>query len=464
MAALTRPTEATYVIHEKVTVDTTDREDHTFSGIMFPIKCKDILPVAQIVINSIAVRGELGPVTVWVTNDDVNTFSESTTSTARRQSKEPRRTSRGNTLRNLASVLSKRASSAVSTSVKQSRTGKISLKPQHWTKIYSQTHSPSYRAYTSLDISSNPIVLKPSQVRGIYIHSTLDGDEAIVYDNRQQDKTHDDNFITVLPGRAHVSSEPFGSVPLWGYGSAWRDNREFVGKISYGVVYRLWNPNEHKNFAGNKFQNVVRTMFACQRRRDSPLSRLPDDVIFYIMNMCRWDCFGDGYGDFSEYKKKCRKVAILLDGTRGEAVTRADAARAASGSITCGGDTCSDGQCKQNTAGRSDGVNEMEDDGGSDGDGEGEGDDDDDDDDSDMDTTYDHGDHTSSNTFYFTNADDCTSSDEDNAPAERRAREEGQRRMWTRHNHRFLFQLGGLRAQFLTNSDGDCDDNDSEEA
>ena len=35
------------------------------SGIMFPVKCKDILPVDHVVINSVAVRGALGPLTVW---------------------------------------------------------------------------------------------------------------------------------------------------------------------------------------------------------------------------------------------------------------------------------------------------------------------------------------------------------------------------------------------------------------
>lgn len=428
MAALTRPTEANYVMHEKVTVDTTDREDHTFSGIMFPIKCKDILPVSQIVINSIAVRGRLGPITVWLTNDNVSTVPETTVSTTDFQSTEVRRPTRDDSTQTMASLIRKRVS-AVSTRGKDNRTGKISLKPQHWTKIYSQTHTPSHRTYTSLDISSNPIVLKPGQVRGIYVHSTLDGDEAIVYDNRQHEKTHDDNFITVLPGRAHVSSVPFGAVPLWGYGSAWRDKREFVGKISYGVVYRLWNPIEYKHFGGNKFQNVVRTMFACQRRWESPLSRLPDDVIFYIMNMCRWDCFGDGYGDFTEHKKKCRKVAMLPVGTGGEVVTRANVAKSASGTAS----------------GRDEG-NDTEDD--------------DSNDDSDSDMGYNHGDHTSSNTFYFANVDECASSDEENAAAESRTREEGRRRMWMRQNHRFLFQLGGLRAQFLANSDGNDTDSD----
>lgn len=84
----------------------------------------------------------------------------------------------------------------------------------HWTKIYEKVHKPSRRSYEELDLSENPIILKPGDVRGIYIHSTIESDTGIVYDNQQKIKTHDDKFITVLPGRAHVSPEPFGKVIL----------------------------------------------------------------------------------------------------------------------------------------------------------------------------------------------------------------------------------------------------------
>jgi hypothetical protein len=91
------------------------------------------------------------------------------------------------------------------------------MKKKFWTKIYEKTHKPCVVGYKELDFSSNPIVLKPGQVRGIYIHSTRRGDTAIVYDNKEKRKTHDDSFITILPGRAHVSEKAFGSVPIWGW-------------------------------------------------------------------------------------------------------------------------------------------------------------------------------------------------------------------------------------------------------
>ena len=43
---------------------------------MFPIKCKRSLPVQKVVINSISVRGRLGPLTVWVTKDDEGASSK----------------------------------------------------------------------------------------------------------------------------------------------------------------------------------------------------------------------------------------------------------------------------------------------------------------------------------------------------------------------------------------------------
>jgi len=258
MACLNRATKANYVIHDSVEAETSDREDHTFCGIMFPVKAKDYLPVDHIIINSIAVRGALGPLTVWVTKD---------------------------------SELG----------------GSISCNKKHWKKLYEKTHPPSYRAYKELDLSKSPIVLKPGQVRGIYIHSTRRGDEAIVYDNKEKQKTHSDSFLTILPGRAHVSEKVFGSVPIWGWGSAWRDNREFVGQIKYGACYRLWNPSENMSFGG-RFQSTARALFMCQRRPGCVFAMLPDDALYYILNMCRWDWCGDEADNLRREQKDLRRA------------------------------------------------------------------------------------------------------------------------------------------------------------
>lgn len=179
-----------------------------------------------------------------------------------------------------------------------------------------EIYRSSRRQYCTLDLGTNPIILKPGEIRGIYIHSTLESDQAIVYDNRQQLKTHDDNFLTVLPGRSHVSTEPFGYMPIWGHGNSWRDNREFVGRINYGVVYKLFNPSEYLKF-GSNFRSLSRVLFMCQRRWESTFSMLSDDCIFYILNMCRWDWMEDTFEDLRAHKRKIKTIEAqrVLDAT-----------------------------------------------------------------------------------------------------------------------------------------------------
>jgi hypothetical protein len=90
-------------------------------------------------------------------------------------------------------------------------------------------------------------------------------------------------------------------------GSAWRDNREFVGQIKYGACYKLWNPSENLSF-GTNFRSVARTLLMCQRRTASPLSRLPDDAIYYIINMMRWDWVNDTSVEMVREQKNARRI------------------------------------------------------------------------------------------------------------------------------------------------------------
>jgi hypothetical protein len=217
------------------------------SGVLFPVKCKDLLPLDHLIIKTIAVRGGLGPLTVWVSNEDEGNGDN-----------------------------------------------QVRLNPAYWTKLYEKTHRASKRAYKTL-VLEKPIILKPGQVRCIYIHSTLPNDEAIVYDNSyygMSSKRYEDEKLAILTGRAHVSPEVFGQEPIWGWGNAWRDRREFVGRLEYGTVYKLWNPQVQPKF-GSNFQDCSRTLSLCQRRWESPFSSLPDECIYYILNMCRWDWFDD---------------------------------------------------------------------------------------------------------------------------------------------------------------------------
>lgn len=268
---------------------------------MFPLECKELLPIDRLVVTSVSVRGHLGPMTVWVSNDPDEEVIK-TKKTNSPSSKHSMRT-RGQTNTNGPDI--------------SSRTHKkpmITANKKKWTQIYSKTLGPSPYTYRDLDLSENPIILKPGQVRGIYIHSTLPGDEAIVYDNYHsniESEIPEDSFICLRPAMAHVSCKPFGKRPIWGWGDAWRRDRKFVGKINYGVVYKLWNPKQHLTF-GNKFQELAMNLFACQRRFESPLSRLPDDCIFYVLNMCKWDWVGDDPKGMLEIQKKRKAKLDLL--------------------------------------------------------------------------------------------------------------------------------------------------------
>jgi ferric iron reductase protein FhuF len=116
---------------------------------MFPIRAKTMLPVERIIIESVAVRGQLGDMSVWISNID---------------STEPS------------------PSNDVTTADESNRMTSIRLTAKYWTKIYQQKHKPSPRSYATLDLSSTsseyytPVVLLPGQVRIMYIHSTLESD------------------------------------------------------------------------------------------------------------------------------------------------------------------------------------------------------------------------------------------------------------------------------------------------
>ena len=58
---------ANYVTHASFVADTRDHRDHSFNGVMFDIVVKDMLPVESLDITSIAVRGTLGPMKIFVT-------------------------------------------------------------------------------------------------------------------------------------------------------------------------------------------------------------------------------------------------------------------------------------------------------------------------------------------------------------------------------------------------------------
>lgn len=54
-----------------------------------------------------------------------------------------------------------------------------------------------------------PLRVFAGERAALYVHSTLDGDEAIVYDDERGNVTLSHKFFDVLPGMAHVSQVAF---------------------------------------------------------------------------------------------------------------------------------------------------------------------------------------------------------------------------------------------------------------
>ena len=117
---------------------------------MFDVACKTALPAEYVEVSSISVRGQLGPLTVWKTP---NTFY------GKHEDEEA------------------------------------------WEKIYEASHEPSQDTMVELRFDT-PIRLYPGEQCGLYVHSTLPGDEAIVYDDQRHTVTYQDDVFTVLPGLA----------------------------------------------------------------------------------------------------------------------------------------------------------------------------------------------------------------------------------------------------------------------
>ena len=148
---------AAELTHETFEADTKDREDHTFSGIMFDVACQSLPrgPVEYIEVQSLAVRGQLGPVTVWSTEGGF--------------------------------------------------TGKHERKDE-WTLRYDAVHPASPNALVELRLSQ-PVQLRLGERCGLYVHSALPGDEGIVYDDQHQRLTYEDPTFKVYSHSKDDQSE-----------------------------------------------------------------------------------------------------------------------------------------------------------------------------------------------------------------------------------------------------------------
>mmetsp|Transcript_13462 Transcript_13462/g.40075 ORF Transcript_13462/g.40075 Transcript_13462/m.40075 type:complete len:304 (+) Transcript_13462:265-1176(+) len=234
MSALLTKKAADYLVHDSYTVETEDHEDHTFNGIMFDVEALATRPVDAIVVDAVYVRGGLGKMTVWCSPGGFEGKKE---------------------------------------------------RPDQWRRHLSKACPPSWREFARLELDE-PIVLKPGRATGIYVHAAEFNDDGVVYDNQRSDVCHEDAYVRVLPGVAHLSPAPFsGEGPWWG--SPWRNRRSFVGKIDYGCRFILWRPQVTRAFSKPFRGGCAAAFFALTMGWGG----LPTDCVLYILHLARYDWF-----------------------------------------------------------------------------------------------------------------------------------------------------------------------------
>jgi len=237
MASLDLQTSASYTVNEAYQVDTCDHDDHSFSGIMFDIRVKETLPVEYVELGEVYVRGSLGTMSVWMCEDG-----------------------HGPNFDNQSA----------------------------WRQLYKGYIAPSLSELAPIQLSHRA-TLQPGRQYGLYVHSTSPDDRGVVYDNQRHFVSHEDRYIQVFPGLAHISPIPFNSRGSWGW--AWRPKREFVGRLSFGVKFLLCKPQKDLFFRfPSSFRIAVLTLMLCS---NGPGSKITPDIVLYIINMCPWNWFGE---------------------------------------------------------------------------------------------------------------------------------------------------------------------------
>jgi hypothetical protein len=239
--------EADYTLSKMYEVDTRDHADHTFCGVMFNVANTSEQPLEYLEIQALAVRGHLGPMTVWWTKDSFFNKCEDRT---------------------------------------------------QWQLCYKHTHPPSRRSYTRLEFQKT-VRLLPGERCGLYVHSQLPGDQGLVYDNRRGAITMKDDNIQIESGVAHMSNRPFSPHGMYGFG--WRRNRQFVGRVCYGVKYLLWQPTQaiHDRFPLS-FRKAVDILLLVDYQSGYRLTKLPEHVVWYIINFLPFNWIQEGRNNNNE--------------------------------------------------------------------------------------------------------------------------------------------------------------------
>jgi len=177
----------------------------------------------------------------------------------------------------------------------------VKTTPSRWTNVFRSPVAPSFRKLVCLKLET-PIVIPAGQTVGVYVHAVSEGDDGIVYDNRRHDVVHEDRFVVVEAGMAHMDVRPFGNMNPWGMGrGAFRANRTFVGQLKIGVKYMLWNPEVHNRFPP-QFKLMVKTLLLCARRPECWLHFVSNEVLLWLINMCSWEWPADPRAGMEEVR------------------------------------------------------------------------------------------------------------------------------------------------------------------
>jgi hypothetical protein len=152
----------------------------------------------------------------------------------------------------------------------------------------------------------------------------------------------------------------------------------------------------------------------CQRRAESPFSKLPDDCLFFILNMMRWDWLNDSSSEMRREQKQLRRLRrqqSIQDAIMAEENSNANIEAAESDARADDDDDDDDDEGAENEEDQ----DFMEEDSSDDSeDADSSGDDDDSDNASESSQgEYAWGDHVGSRNAFHYNADDSSDSDDE---------------------------------------------------
>ena len=176
------------------------------------------------------------------------------------------------------------------------REGSIALGFKHaadWTQCASGHVDSS--EWQGIDLPlQEPVFLKSHRKIALYIHSSLDNDQAIAYQTypSMQHPICSDGKIALFPGQGRVGNEPFdngAAEQRWGW---FRAPRGLAGGLTYRCLRRQWTPEDMLIFP-ESFQNVIMQlhliyMFSGEQ---GLLGILPLECFYMILGQLDWSDF-----------------------------------------------------------------------------------------------------------------------------------------------------------------------------